>query len=92
MSMKITTLAALIGLAGCSSQQAKPGAVISLDCHGDEWVLCYRLATNQCGKPGFTVINQITDAGSTATSLNDSLTQGAQVQRSLVVRCNTPAP
>jgi len=79
-------------LAGCTTPAAKPGELVSVSCHGNEWASCFGQAQRLCGNAGFELINQITDAGSTATSLDESLTQGAQVQRSLLARCNGTPP
>lgn len=78
--------AAMLALGGCANKQAQPGDEIGVTCHGQEWALCFRKADKRCGSGRYQLVNQITDAGSSAGN-NNSLIHGTFVQRTLVARC-----
>ena len=80
-------LLALCLVGGCASQQAAPGEVVSVKCDGMEWQICFQALTKRCGPAGYRLINQITDAGSSAGANNDSLVTGSLTRRSVVAQC-----
>jgi hypothetical protein len=78
----------LIGvLNSCSNNQAKPGDEVSVTCHGQEWVRCFRQVDKRCGSGRYQLLSQLTDEGSSALGNNESLIRGTFIQRTLVARC-----
>ena len=80
-------LIALSLLSGCSSKQTKPGDEVSVTCHGQDWVQCFRQVDKRCGSGRYQLLSQLTDEGSSALGNKESLIRGRFIQRTLVARC-----
>lgn len=94
--MRALTALSLLLLCACAKSQqvylpdGSAGYSINCDGSSNSWSLCFQRAGQLCGPSGYEILERTGDTTESAAAMPGVFAVGANVTRSMLVRCGKP--